>query len=287
MKEILIGAFSMLAFSGWCGRTNDSDSLPVTFSKASNPTSKPISAEERAHIKFLDSVYAKLPHIHPLYTLGRLVAMCDTVAIVRVAKVDEGEILDYAPCGWVTVTYSVERLVFGAPRKKKEVVRFYWIDKYGRALPHKGDRWLAFIADDDEALNYMIAGNWGFNKEDHPVKGRESLGFVAPAFLGESRGIVPLDGGEQERGILAAVDEYLLNLRRGDRSQERYYACLLRLLRSPIQFVSDNAQHDLFSFIRSNPAFDTSRILDDVNIPEGIKDCVRFIVIPEREGKSP
>jgi hypothetical protein len=275
MKKMLFGVFAMLAFSGWCGRTNDS--IHIT---------NPISAEERAHMELIGRVYQKLPHSDTVYTLGRLVKMCDTVAIVRVTKVEGVDnIPDHRLSVRIAVTYSAERVIFGTPRKEEETVRFSWLDRRKRPLPCKGDRWLAFICDDDQSINIFIAGDWRFNKAEHPVKGYESPIFVAPAVIGESLGVITLDGGERERGILAAVDDFLLNLRGGDRDQERYYACLLRLLRSPVQRVSDDAQHDLLNFIRYDPSFDTNRILADDNIPEGIKDYVRLILIPDREKK--
>ncbi len=236
----------------------------------------------------LNKVYQKLPQCDTIYTLGRLVAMCDTIAIVRVTKVEGVEnIPDYVLSTRVKVTYSVERVIFGTPRNNEETIRFSWLDRRKSPLPYKGVRWLAFISDDDQSFNLLIAGDWRFNKAEHPVKGYESPLFVAPAFLGDSRGVIPLDGGKKERGLLAAVDDYILNLRRDDRSQERYYACLLRLLRSPVQRVSDNAQYDLLSFIRFDTSFDTSRVLDDDDIPVGIKDYVRLILIPERGKKRP
>ena len=225
------------------------------------------------------SVYAKFPRSHAFYTLGQLVRMSDAIAVVKIIKM-EGVFnpMDLSSESRTTVTFSPERILFGKPRKKKTAIRFTVGDISGKPLPGEGDRCLVFITDDDEGLSRMSAVDWKFDKAAYPYKPQD-----APAFVGNRYGLIPLDGGKDEQGILAATEEFITNLRRGSRDQERYYASLLELTRSPVQRVSNDAHRDLLKFVRYEPSLDLNRILADDAVPECVKEYTLLFQIPERE----
>ena len=55
---------------------------------------------------------------------------------------------------------------------------------------------------------------------------------------------------------------------------------------SPVKRISDDAKTDLANFLRSCPSFDLKRALEDEKIDEGVKDCVRLILLPPGNHRS-
>ena len=276
MKTEMIIACSILAGAILCGQTNGIDSNAVIL-----PDDLPLStrlklerAPEYAKLSFM--AYRNFPKSSAFYTLGLLVRMSDSIAIVKVTNVTV--LNNYTSTAEITVTFSPERTLFGKPRKKKTTMSCIWLGVPKNPLPREGDRLLVFIADDDHLPNLFIAHDWKFNKNEHKALPRK-----APAFPEGSRSIFSLNGDEQERELLAAVEELLLNLRRGSRNRERYYTCLLKQTRSPVERVSNDAHYDLLDFIRFEPSLDLRRILAADAVPECVKEYIRLIQIPERE----
>ena len=280
MKKTLFIMCAILASADLRGETNDTDVLPVIFPEGLAQSTNRMSAEELESMNLRAKAYAKFPKSDTFYTLGQLLRMSDTIAVVTIIKIEgASDPLDFSSKVKTLVTFSPERTLFGKPREKKTSIRFTILDRSGRPLPREGDRCLVFIADDDEqAKNLIRAIDWRFDKAAHPAKPHSE-----PAFVGNISGIIPLDGGQDERGLLAAIEELLLNLRRGDRDRERYYAGLLELTRSPVRRVSNDAHQDLLKLVRFDPSLDLNRILADDAAPECLKEFIRLIQIPERE----
>ena len=278
----------MVACWGWTEEGDVAIKLPEDLM----PTPKPLSEAEKqrqdkemAHSALTERLNQKLPY-HKMFddvtcrffTLGQLVKLCDSISLVKVVDIEDigSKSATKRLVPNIKLTINAETNLLGHLDRDGLSLIVQWWDR--KRLPQKGDRWLVFITSEDHRVNMFDAMKWDFDKTK--VRGElKDAAFV----LGQSRGAIDLSDSKTESGLLAATTGYLQNLRQQKWDADKYYALLRELVLSPDQRIKDDAKTDLVNFLRSCPAFDLERVLEDKNVDDGIKDYVRLVLLPPRQ----
>lgn len=280
-----------LMISPCLAAAEDGEDIKVVLPEELMPKPKPLTDEERlrqdkerAHGELIWRLDQKLPYHNEdalacrFNTLGQLVKLCDSVSFVKVVDIEDvgSKSATKRLVPKIKLTINAETNLLGHLDRDGLSLIVQWWDR--KRLPQKGDRWLVFITREDQEINMFNAMKWDFDKTK--VRGElKDTAFV----LGQSRGAIDLSDSKTESRLLAATTGYLQNLRQQKWDADKYYALLRELVLSPDQRIKDDAKTDLVNFLRSCPAFDLERVLEDKNVDDGIKDYVRLVLLPPRQ----
>lgn len=182
----------------------------------------------------------------------------------------------------ISLALDVRTNLYGTVVQNPLSFRSHWVRD--APLPTVGTKVVVFLSDETYSPTNFTS-SWAFDRAKTRGSKNETL-----MLLGKHRGVLTLEK-QTEDVVLAAVTEYLHQLRFPGRDAKKYYAVLCQLSQSVVERISADAKIDLIHLFQHPVAgIDLNRVVEDRTVDELVRYYVEMVLLgkgmPSRESKG-